>query len=355
MYCVHRVSSSSLVSLNRCHNDNGVACVYNRRSVVAIRRRQRRRGGSVKECVVCSRDWSASRNRSMRQTNDSRSLIDEVAGKVLQVVVDNNNNDWRRRRSHGSNSRRDHGYGMDRRRMLLLSTASSLLVFSDGKIMNNNNNNASDDDNINIRAALAFEKSLKNDISIAPGAGQMIMNNNNQQLRVALSEKSIINAREELRNVVSILESSVRVGTEPDWNKLNRVMEGGNLKPLRKSISDVDAVVGSRPLAAWEKEAWRGMDSSQEMDGGAIDDSSRSLLPFVSRPNAFLCAIFSCQNSPQQPAGTDTLLVVDMLRQGINLGQRGDPRATAEGVLLTAGDALDKMDDYILYIKDLNR
>ena len=220
-----------------------------------------------------------------------------------------------------SSAEDDQGCHLCRRR-ILVSVASSISL------------------NSLIRApaslGLGIIDSLNSDIPAERGTKR-------NQIELSLSQKSILDAREELKSITSILESSVVMETDPDWNRMNKIMENGSLKRIKKYITDVDTVVGTKPLADWEKEAWRGLSEPS-------NDAPGSLLPFIERPNAFLCAVFSCMNSPQQPAGTDAVLVVDMLRQGIALGQRGDPRATAEGVLLTAGDALAKMDDYITFI-----
>ena len=40
-----------------------------------------------------------------------------------------------------------------------------------------------------------------------------------------------------------------------------------------------------------------------------------------------------------------------MLRKGIELGNKGDRRATAEGVLATAEAAAEKMDSYVSFLQ----
>lgn len=165
-------------------------------------------------------------------------------------------------------------------------------------------------------------------------------------LNAKASLQSIIEARGEVAAIVDALKTASTLGVTPPWRALKTQINTGALASLRDAVAGADAVAGPYELSEVERATWLDLLPSME------SETQGRLLPNVSRPNELLCAVFSCQNSPRQPAGTDSLLTVSMLRKGIELGSKGDKRATALGVLSTAEAAMEKMDSYIAFLEE---
>ena len=57
--------------------------------------------------------------------------------------------------------------------------------------------------------------------------------------------------------------------------------------------------------------------------------------------------MFSCFNDPPRAAGTDALLSLRLLSDGVAMGLRGDDRVTAEGLTYSVEDVREKLDAYV--------
>ena len=111
-------------------------------------------------------------------------------------------------------------------------------------------------------------------------------------------------------------------------------------------VLKLDRLIDSTPLEDWETTAWTSV--LEETQGSNFrNKSSRWHIPGVERTNDFVCAVFSCFNDPRAPPSTDMMLSLKLLSEGVNMGLRGDPRISAEGLILSLDDVLEKVNAYV--------
>ena len=230
----------------------------------------------------------------------------------------------------------DEGKGEERRKRgrreitttMTLAWASSALVWADGCC-----------DKARAGSMMSSEDS---DAAVVPlvvgsgGRGGKISDFSN--LKLLLSE--IKRADFELSQMVGQLKRASDVGTDPPLESMSSVFENREsaIYNFQKNALKLDAFVDAEELTPIEAAVW---DSIPQKNGGGVHT------PFIVTPNEFVCALYSCVNSPDAPPSTEAALTIDMLRKGVAMGKRKDKRITADGLLLTAEDARGKVQRYL--------
>lgn len=157
-------------------------------------------------------------------------------------------------------------------------------------------------------------------------------------LKILLSE--IKRADAELSQMIGQLQRASDVGTDAPLELMSYVFENREsaIYNFQKNALKMDAFVDAEELTPIEAAVW---DSIPQKNGGGVHT------PFIVTPNEFVCALYSCVNSPDAPPSTEAALTIDMLRKGVAMGKRKDKRITSEGLLLTAEDARGKVQRYL--------
>ena len=157
-------------------------------------------------------------------------------------------------------------------------------------------------------------------------------------LKILLSE--IKRADAELSQMIGQLQRASDVGTDAPLELMSYVFENRDsaIYNFQKNALKLDAFVDAEELTPIEAAVW---DSIPQKNGGGVHT------PFIVTPNEFVCALYSCVNSPDAPPSTEAALTIDMLRKGVAMGKRKDKRITSEGLLLTAEDARGKVQRYL--------
>ena len=157
-------------------------------------------------------------------------------------------------------------------------------------------------------------------------------------LKILLSE--IKRADAELSQMIGQLQRASDVGTDAPLELMSYVFENREsaIYNFQKNALKLDAFVDAEELTPIEAAVW---DSIPQKNGGGVHT------PFIVTPNEFVCALYSCVNSPDAPPSTEAALTIDMLRKGVAMGKRKDKRITSEGLLLTAEDARGKVQRYL--------
>ena len=157
-------------------------------------------------------------------------------------------------------------------------------------------------------------------------------------LKILLSE--IKRADAELSQMIGQLQRASDVGTDAPLELMSYVFENRDsaIYNFQNNALKLDAFVDAEELTPIEAAVW---DSIPQKNGGGVHT------PFIVTPNEFVCALYSCVNSPDAPPSTEAALTIDMLRKGVAMGKRKDKRITSEGLLLTAEDARGKVQRYL--------
>ena len=157
-------------------------------------------------------------------------------------------------------------------------------------------------------------------------------------LKILLSE--IKRADAELSQMIGQLQRASDVGTDAPLELMLYVFENRDsaIYNFQNNALKLDAFVDAEELTPIEAAVW---DSIPQKNGGGVHT------PFIVTPNEFVCALYSCVNSPDAPPSTEAALTIDMLRKGVAMGKRKDKRITSEGLLLTAEDARGKVQRYL--------
>ncbi|CAL6356976.1 unnamed protein product [Bathycoccus prasinos] len=157
-------------------------------------------------------------------------------------------------------------------------------------------------------------------------------------LKILLSE--IKRADAELSQMIGQLQRASDVSTDAPLELMLYVFENRDsaIYNFQNNALKLDAFVDAEELTPIEAAVW---DSIPQKNGGGVHT------PFIVTPNEFVCALYSCVNSPDAPPSTEAALTIDMLRKGVAMGKRKDKRITSEGLLLTAEDARGKVQRYL--------
>ena len=157
-------------------------------------------------------------------------------------------------------------------------------------------------------------------------------------LKILLSEIKRTDA--ELSQMIGLLKRASEVGTDVPFDSMSFVIENRDsaIYNFQNNALKLDAFVDAEELTPIEAAVW---DSIPQKNGGGVHT------PFIVTPNEFVCALYSCVNSPDAPPSTEAALTIDMLRKGVSMGKRKDKRITADGLLLTAEDARAKVQRYV--------
>ena len=157
-------------------------------------------------------------------------------------------------------------------------------------------------------------------------------------LKILLSEIKRTDA--ELSQMIGLLKRASEVGTDVPFDSMSFVFENRDsaIYNFQNNALKLDAFVDAEELTPIEAAVW---DSIPQKKGGGVHT------PFIVTPNEFVCALYSCVNSPDAPPSTEAALTIDMLRKGVAMGKRKDKRITADGLLLTAEDARAKVQRYV--------
>ena len=153
-------------------------------------------------------------------------------------------------------------------------------------------------------------------------------------------------AAEDLVSLQVSLKTSSIIGTSLPLKDMKRRITFGPLSQLSDAALKLDSLIDSTPLEDWETTAWTSV--IEETQGSNYRNrDSRWRIPGVKRTNAFLCLVFSCFNDPRAPPSTDMILSLKLLSDGVDMGLRGDARISAEGLILSLDDALEKVNSYL--------
>ena len=153
-------------------------------------------------------------------------------------------------------------------------------------------------------------------------------------------------AAEELKSLQASLKTSSTIGTSLPLKELKNRLTAGSLSELPDIVLKLDRLIDSTPLEDWETTAWTSV--LEETQGSNFRNKiSRWHIPGVERTNAFVCLVFSCFNDPRAPPSTDMMLSLKLLSEGVNMGLRGDSRISAEGLILSLDDVLEKVNAYV--------
>ena len=152
-------------------------------------------------------------------------------------------------------------------------------------------------------------------------------------------------AAEELVSLQASLKTSSTIGTSLPLKELKSRLTAGSLSELPDVVLKLDRLIDSTPLEDWETTAWTSV--LEETQGSNFRNRTGWNIPGVERTNDFLCAVFSCFNDPRAPPSTDMMLSLKLLSEGVNMGLRGDSRISAEGLILSLDDVLEKVNAYV--------
>jgi hypothetical protein len=152
-------------------------------------------------------------------------------------------------------------------------------------------------------------------------------------------------AAEELVSLQASLKTSSTIGTSLPLKELKSRLTAGSLSELPDIVLKLDRLIDSTPLEDWETTAWTSV--LEETQGSNFRNRTGWNIPGVERTNDFLCAVFSCFNDPRAPPSTDMMLSLKLLSEGVNMGLRGDSRISAEGLILSLDDVLEKVNAYV--------
>lgn len=153
-------------------------------------------------------------------------------------------------------------------------------------------------------------------------------------------------AAEDLVSLQASLKTSSIIGTSLPLKEMKRRITFGPLSQLSDAALELDSLIDSTPLEDWETTAWTSV--LEETQGSNYRNrDSRWRIPGVKRTNACLCLVFSCFNDPRAPPSTDMILSLKLLSDGVDMGLRGDARISAEGLILSLDDALEKVNSYL--------
>ena len=113
------------------------------------------------------------------------------------------------------------------------------------------------------------------------------------------------------------LKRASEVGTDVPFDSMSFVFENRDsaIYNFQNNALKLDAFVDAEELTPIEAAVW---DSIPQKNGGGIHT------PFIVTPNEFVCALYSCVNSPDAPPSTEAALTIDMLRKGVSMGKRKD-------------------------------
>jgi len=169
------------------------------------------------------------------------------------------------------------------------------------------------------------------------GGGEKVVSDFSN-LKILLSEIKRTDA--ELSQMIGLLKRASEVGTDVPFDSMSFVFENRDsaIYNFQNNALKLDAFVDAEELTPIEAAVW---DSIPQKNGGGVHT------PFIVTPNEFVCALYSCVNSPDAPPSTEAALTIDMLRKGVSMGKRKDKRITADGLLLTAEDARAKVQRYV--------
>ena len=169
------------------------------------------------------------------------------------------------------------------------------------------------------------------------GGGEKVVSDFSN-LKILLSE--IKRTDTELSQMIGLLKRASEVGTDVPFDSMSFVFENRDsaIYNFQNNALKLDAFVDAEELTPIEAAVW---DSIPQKNGGGVHT------PFIVTPNEFVCALYSCVNSPDAPPSTEAALTIDMLRKGVAMGKRKDKRITADGLLLTAEDARGKVQRYV--------
>ena len=158
--------------------------------------------------------------------------------------------------------------------------------------------------------------------------------------------KQVRDASDELALVEEVLNTSVRLGTEPPLREMKKRLSSGAIADLPAAATRLDRFIDAPDLEDWEQAVWSSV--SEETRGSRdIGSITGKRLGNVERTNDFLCFVFSCFNDPRAPPSTDALLSLRLLTDGVAMGLRGDERVTAEGLTYSVEDVREKLDAYV--------
>ena len=152
-------------------------------------------------------------------------------------------------------------------------------------------------------------------------------------------------AAEELVSLQASLKTSSTIGTSLPLKELKSRLTAGSLSELPDVVLKLDRLIDSTPLEDWETTAWTSV--LEETQGSNFRNRTGWNIPGVERTNDFVCAVFSCFNDPRAPPSTDMMLSLKLLSEGVNMGLRGDSRISAEGLILSLDDVLEKVNAYV--------
>ena len=169
-----------------------------------------------------------------------------------------------------------------------------------------------------------------------------------EQLRLTMRELTRTIA--ELEEIITILRNAKDIGMTqtPSAVIKERYFENKQsaIYQFRTNGLKLDSFLDNEELTDIEKQVWETIPLE---NGGGVK------MPFLVTPNEFVCALYSCVNSPDAPPSTDASLTLNMLQKGIEMGQRRDKRITNESLLLTAEDAKQKVINYLDIIEYSNK
>jgi hypothetical protein len=169
-----------------------------------------------------------------------------------------------------------------------------------------------------------------------------------EQLRLTMRELTRTIA--ELEEIITILRNAKDIGMTqtPSAVIKERYFENKQsaIYQFRTNGLKLDSFLDNEELTDIEKQVWETIPLE---NGGGVK------MPFLVTPNEFVCALYSCVNSPDAPPSTDASLTLNMLQKGIEMGQRRDKRITNESLLSTAEDAKQKVINYLDIIEYSNK
>jgi hypothetical protein len=205
-----------------------------------------------------------------------------------------------------------------------------------GRVTDRGGDNALDNDAASDAGRIA-------DIAEVP-PGRVVFNISTSSQSAELGR--VRTAAEELVSLQASLKTSSTIGTSLPLKELKSRLTAGSLSELPDVVLKLDRLIDSTPLEDWETTAWTSV--LEETQGSNFrNKSSRWHIPGVERTNAFVCLVFSCFNDPRAPPSTDMMLSLKLLSEGVNMGLRGDSRISAEGLILSLDDVLEKVNAYV--------
>ena len=204
-----------------------------------------------------------------------------------------------------------------------------------GRVTDRGGDNALDNDAASDAGRIA-------DIAEVP-PGRVVFNISTSSQSAELGR--VRTAAEELVSLQASLKTSSTIGTSLPLKELKSRLTAGSLSELPDVVLKLDRLIDSTPLEDWETTAWTSV--LEETQGSNFRNRTGWNIPGVERTNDFLCAVFSCFNDPRAPPSTDMMLSLKLLSEGVNMGLRGDSRISAEGLILSLDDVLEKVNAYV--------